>query len=97
PAGIQPYPGAPDCRAGRGPAARRGVFPSCPLAPGAAVGGGLRIADGGAHQASLQHYTTAIGGQRTLPLPACGSTLLDTATSVSVAADASHAVTLERG
>ncbi|MEY2168730.1 MULTISPECIES: FecR family protein [unclassified Rhodanobacter] len=50
-----------------------------------------------AHQASLQHYTTAIGGQRTLPLPGGGSALLDTATSVSVAADAPHAVTLERG
>lgn len=50
-----------------------------------------------ARQASLQHYATAIGGQRTLPLAGGGSALLDTATSVSMAAGAPPAVTLERG
>jgi len=50
-----------------------------------------------AHQAALQHYATAIGGQRTLPLAEGGSALLDTATSISVAADAPRVLTLERG
>ncbi|OOG49933.1 hypothetical protein B0E52_00655 [Rhodanobacter sp. C06] len=50
-----------------------------------------------AHQASQQHYATAIGGQRTLPLAGGGSALLDTATSISVAADAPRVLALERG
>lgn len=48
------------------------------------------------HQASLQHYATATGGQRTLALPG-GTALLDTDTAVSVSADARPVVVLDRG
>ena len=50
-----------------------------------------------ARHASLQHYATAIGGLHTLPLSGGGSALLDTATSVSMAAATPRTLTLERG
>jgi transmembrane sensor len=50
-----------------------------------------------AHQASLQHYATAIGEQRRLPLPGGGTALLDTDTAVSVGAGSRHRLDLEHG
>jgi len=49
------------------------------------------------HQASLQHYATAIGEQRKLPLPDGGTALLDTDTAVGVSAGSRHRLDLERG
>lgn len=49
-----------------------------------------------AHQASLRHVATAIGGQRSLALPG-GTVLLDTDTAVSVSAGAWPVLTLDRG
>ncbi|MEW9571832.1 FecR family protein [Rhodanobacter sp. Si-c] len=50
-----------------------------------------------AHQASLQHYATATGEQRKLPLPGGGTALLDTDTAVSTPAGQGRELRLEHG
>jgi transmembrane sensor len=50
-----------------------------------------------ARQAALQHYATAIGEQRTLPLPDGGTALLDTDTAISMGAGARRELELQHG